>query len=377
MKLSGQIKDKRRLKNDITVFSKNAADHFQHLKVIFERCREYGISLNPKKNIFSVHESKLLGFIVSKEGITIEPERVSAILVLLLLAHKKGLQSFLGRINFIRRFIPNVAELLSPLTAMLKKGIVFSWTKEGKHSFELIKEALAAAPTLLNPDFSKDFILYAYGNIDSIAAMLVHQNDEGSEQPLAFFSQGLKDYELHYSFVEKHVLAVIRSLKKFRHMLSNNKIKIMVAHHSVKDFLLNKDLNTKRAGWITKAMEYDIEINVTKLVRGKGLCEQLAGNGNNNLNDDKDVVLTTFDEEQPTIHDIQTDWVDDMTRFLQTGRCPEGLERSKRRYYRLQAISYCLMNDILFKKDLQGVLLRCIKPDQIEHILHQFHEGLA
>ena len=59
--------------------------------------------------------------------------------------------------------------------------MVFSWTKEGKRIFEMIKEALAAVPTLLNPDFSKDFILYSYGNIDSIAAMLVQQNDEGFE----------------------------------------------------------------------------------------------------------------------------------------------------------------------------------------------------
>ena len=77
--------------DEITVFSKNMADHFQHLRVIYERCREYGISLNPKKSVFLVHEGKLLGFIVSKEGISIELERVRAILDLPLLAHKKAL----------------------------------------------------------------------------------------------------------------------------------------------------------------------------------------------------------------------------------------------------------------------------------------------
>ena len=112
--------------DDITIFSKNAIDHFQHLRVIFKRCKEYGISLNPKKSVFSVHESKLLGFIVSKEGVTIELERVNAILDLPLPAHKKGLQSFLGKIDFIRRFIPNIAELLLPLTTMLRKGMSFS-----------------------------------------------------------------------------------------------------------------------------------------------------------------------------------------------------------------------------------------------------------
>ena len=54
--------------DDITVFSKNRADHLTHLRRVFERCRKYGISLNPKKSIFSVTEGKLLGFVVSKQG---------------------------------------------------------------------------------------------------------------------------------------------------------------------------------------------------------------------------------------------------------------------------------------------------------------------
>lgn len=105
--------------------------------------------------------------------ITINPDRVSVILSLPPLAHKKGLQSFLGRINFVRRFIIDITNLLKPLTSMLKKNVPVSWSKDGKRSFEMIKEALATAPTLLNPYFSKDFILYAYDNIDSISAMLV------------------------------------------------------------------------------------------------------------------------------------------------------------------------------------------------------------
>lgn len=112
--------------DDITVFSKNANENLSHLKQVFERCREFGISLNPKKCIFVVHEGKLIGHIVSKQGITIDLERVSVILAFPLPNHKKGLQRFLGRINFLRRFILDIANLLKPLTAMLKKNAIFS-----------------------------------------------------------------------------------------------------------------------------------------------------------------------------------------------------------------------------------------------------------
>lgn len=138
---------------DATVFSKKVDEHLAHLKQVFESCREYGISLNPKKCIFVVYEGKLLRHIVSKQGITIDPKRVSAILDLPLPNHKKGLQIFLGRINFVRRFILDIANLLKPLISMLKKNASFSWTKEAKHNFEVIKEALSATSTLVNPNF--------------------------------------------------------------------------------------------------------------------------------------------------------------------------------------------------------------------------------
>ena len=65
--------------DDVTIFSKDRADHLSHLRKVFERCRKYGISLNPKKSVFAVTEGKLLGFVVSKQGINIDPERTHAI----------------------------------------------------------------------------------------------------------------------------------------------------------------------------------------------------------------------------------------------------------------------------------------------------------
>ncbi|KAH9299884.1 hypothetical protein KI387_044107 [Taxus chinensis] len=129
--------------DDITVFSKNAADHLSHLRQVFMRCRRFGVSLNPRKCIFLTHEGKLLGHIVSKEGLAIDPERVEAIRALPLPSHKKALQSFLGRINFVQKFVLDFAALVKPITKMLKKSMAFKWTAEGKESFEAIKEAIS------------------------------------------------------------------------------------------------------------------------------------------------------------------------------------------------------------------------------------------
>jgi hypothetical protein len=91
--------------DDITVFSKFNEEHYQHLKKVFIKCRKFGLSLNTKKSIFVVKEGKLLGHIVSVEGVKNYPSRVESIRTLSLPRSKKEIQSFLGKINFLRRFI--------------------------------------------------------------------------------------------------------------------------------------------------------------------------------------------------------------------------------------------------------------------------------
>ena len=65
--------------DDITVYSKKCSNHLRDLKQIFQHCQKYGISLNPKKSFFALSEGKLLGFIVSKSRIHIDPNRIKEI----------------------------------------------------------------------------------------------------------------------------------------------------------------------------------------------------------------------------------------------------------------------------------------------------------
>ena len=111
--------------DDVTVFSKNKKDHLSHLRVVSERCRKFSISLNPKKSIFVVVKGKLLGFIVSKDGMIIEPERTQAIAKLPPPSSKKAMQSFLGKINFVRRFVQSFSEMVRPLHNLIKKDILY------------------------------------------------------------------------------------------------------------------------------------------------------------------------------------------------------------------------------------------------------------
>jgi hypothetical protein len=122
--------------DDVIVYSKSDEEHLQHLRRVSEKCRKFGISLNPKKTLFGLEEGKLLGHIISKDGIKIDPSKIVAIQKLDHPRNIKELQSVIGKINFMRRFIPDLAELLRNITNMLEKDTKIKWNTEAKQSLE-------------------------------------------------------------------------------------------------------------------------------------------------------------------------------------------------------------------------------------------------
>jgi hypothetical protein len=108
--------------DDVKVLSRTDEEHCHHLRKVFQKCRKFGLSLNPKKSLFGIKEGKLLGHIVSVEGVNIDPSGVKAIKTLKLPRSKKYFHPFLRKINFLRRFVSNFIEMVKDITVMLRKG---------------------------------------------------------------------------------------------------------------------------------------------------------------------------------------------------------------------------------------------------------------
>lgn len=147
--------------DQLIVFSKLDEVHIKHLKQTFEKCRKFGLSLNPKKSLYAMEDRKLLGHIVIDKGICIDLERVEAIQKINIPRNKKEVQSFLGKVKFLRRFVPNFVEIVKNITSMLKKGHDIKWDCEPKNAFAAIKLSLSKAPVLASPYFSKEFITFS------------------------------------------------------------------------------------------------------------------------------------------------------------------------------------------------------------------------
>eukprot|EP00253_Pinus_taeda_P006226 PITA_06226 len=262
--------------DDLTPFSKSDQEHLKQLRKLFMTCRKYDISLNPKKSLFALEEGKLLGHIISKDGIRIDPERIQAILQIPYPRNIKELQAFLGKINFLRRFIQNLAELIRLLRNMLKKDAKVKWSLEAKQAFESIKPTLTQTPVLTSPQFDRDFIIFSFASEHTIAVILLQKDDQGNEKPIAFFSRALRDAPLKYQIMEKQAYALVKAIKYFRIYILYSHVIAYVPNAVVKDILTQEGLEGKRGKWIASILEYDIEIKPTKLIKGQGLAKLMS-----------------------------------------------------------------------------------------------------
>jgi hypothetical protein len=102
-------------------------DHIGHLRVIFLRCRHYNIRLNPNKCIFVVESWRLVGFVISKYGIRVDPLKVKAIITLPSPNNITQLQGLQGKEKFLHHFICNYAEITKGFMRLMQKDVTFIW----------------------------------------------------------------------------------------------------------------------------------------------------------------------------------------------------------------------------------------------------------
>eukprot|EP00253_Pinus_taeda_P023414 PITA_23414 len=312
--------------DDLTPFSKSDREHLKHLRQIFITCRKYGISLNPKKTLFGLEEGKLLGHIISKDDIRIDPERIQAILQIPYPRNIKELQAFLGKINFLRRFIPNLAELIRLLSNMLRKDAKVKWSLETKQAFEN----------------------------HTIAAVLLQKDDQGNEKPIAFFSRALRDAPLKYQIMEKQAYALMKAIKDFRVYILYSHVIADVPNSVVKDILTQEGLEGKRGKWIANILEYDIEIKPTKLIKGQGLAKLMSETNFQALDIyqlDNERELATPQISQTF---LQSPWYADIFFVLLNLCAPPGLSRTKIRFLKMKASKFCVLDGALFWKNHEG-----------------------
>lgn len=220
--------------DDVSVSSKDEKEHEEHLRAVFERFREYGITINVSKCEFGRREMEFLGHHVNENGITPLPSKVQAIADFKRPTIAKELRRFIATINFYRRFLPNAVENQTKLQRLIKgnkknDNTVLEWTEDANEAFEKCKCELANAVLLSHPAPNAPLVLHVDASDIAVGAAL-HQIIDGESQPLGFYSKRLTDTQKRYSTYDRELLAAYQSVKHFRHMLEAREFVLLTDH---------------------------------------------------------------------------------------------------------------------------------------------------
>ena len=211
--------------DDILIYGDGETDeeaeisHDRHLTILLDRCAQRSLKLNPRKFRFRQKEVKFMGHIFTPRGITIDPERVRAISEIPVPKDKKAVQRFLGTMNHLTMFCPDLGNCLEPLRRLLRDDVDFTWGPEQTSAFSKAKDLVTSAPVLMYFDPTLPVTLQVDASDYGLGGALLQPNKDDEYQPVAFTSSTLSRAERNYSQIEKECLAIVHTMDHFDHWL--------------------------------------------------------------------------------------------------------------------------------------------------------------
>lgn len=245
--------------DDILIPSKTLEEGLETLEIVLQRLQNHGVCLNMEKCYFLQDEIEYLGYIIKAGQISPNPAKVTAIKEFPVPKDVHQVRQFLGVVGHFRKFVPRFAHLSKPLTVLLKKNTTWSWSSPQQDAFEKFKELMVKEPILTLYDNKRETILYTDASHIGLAGMLTQIHD-GKEKVVGYYSRTTSPTEQRYHSFELETLAIVQSIKRFRHYLVGINFKIITDCAAVKNAVSKRDLNKRIGRWILDLQEYDFEI---------------------------------------------------------------------------------------------------------------------
>jgi len=200
--------------DDILVYSPSPVDHEIHLRMVLQRLREKQLYAKFSKCEFWQTQVIFLGHVVSGEGISVDPEKIKAVLDWPRPTTVTEIRSFLGLAGYYRRFIKGFAHLASPMTKLTRKGIPFIWNDACEQCFQELKQRLTSTLVLAISKSGELFTVYSDASYSGLGCVLMQEG-----RVVAYASRKLKKHEMNYPTHDLELAAVVFALKIWRHYL--------------------------------------------------------------------------------------------------------------------------------------------------------------
>ncbi|CAL8135317.1 unnamed protein product [Orchesella dallaii] len=239
--------------------------HIKNLKTILARMRDWNYKLSRDKCEFFKPSLKFLGQIVCSEGIRTDPCKVEAIMSMRAPKDVGEIKSFLGLVTFYAKFIPNLSTVVEPLNELTRSEVKWSWSQKCQTAFDHVKKLVSSSPILAHFTQGLPIGLSCDASSVGLGAVLFHNNEDGSEVPIAFASKSLSKAERNYSQVEKEGLAIVFGVKRFMQYLYGRRFTLVTDHNPLLTiFGRNRDMPSLAANrlhrWALFLSSYDFDI---------------------------------------------------------------------------------------------------------------------
>jgi len=246
--------------DDIIVFSVDHQQHQKHLAMVLKRLHEHNLQVKLAKCHFFVQQATFLGHLVSKDGILPLPDRLEAIKNFPRPITVTQLRSFLGMVNFCRKFIKGLSGKLAPLTrlAVGKKRAKIDWSSEADNSFVMLRQNLSNIKALHCPDSNLPITLTTDASNVAIGAVLC-QVEGDSSKPIEFFSHKLNSAQTRYSTFDRELLSVFLAVKHFEHIVISRKTIVYTDHKPLLYALEMKQPSPRQQRQISYLSQFDLQ----------------------------------------------------------------------------------------------------------------------
>uniref|UniRef100_A0A3B3RBJ3 Gypsy retrotransposon integrase-like protein 1 n=1 Tax=Paramormyrops kingsleyae TaxID=1676925 RepID=A0A3B3RBJ3_9TELE len=268
--------------DDLIVFSSTLEDHETRLTHVLERLREYGLKLSPDKCKFFQTSVRYLGHIVSRDGVSTDPEKVQALKTWPRPQTLRELQSFLGFTGYYRRFVKDYSKIVRPLTCLTagypprRKGYKAKvcdgqylnpkepfgerWNPACQRAFQAIIEKLTSSPVLAYADPKLLYLLHTDASMTGLGAALYQEHD-GKTHVIAYASRGLSRSESRYPAHKLEFLALKWAItEKFQDYLYGNTFSVVTDNNPLTYILTTAKLDAAGYRWLAALSTYDFSI---------------------------------------------------------------------------------------------------------------------
>ena len=262
--ISGCFKSQKGIVNisdDILIFGRTPEEHDAALATCFKILSEKGLTVNREKCKFHQSEIEFFGFILSANGIRPMQSKIKAVENFPNPKNPKEVRSFLGLINYLGRFIPNLSSLSLPLRNLTKQNVVWQWTIVEQQSFNELKRLVSTAPVMAHFDTQKETKVVVDASPIGLGAILLQASEDNKFRAVAYASRALTPTETRYSQTEREALSVVWACEKFHLFLVGKHFIIETDHKPLLGiYSTNGKPSTRVSRWSLRLQPYSFTL---------------------------------------------------------------------------------------------------------------------